>query len=119
MTINGDAPPTHRSRASALAICAWTTVAISLLALLSEFWAWANTAEDSCNLQPNLGGMDGEPGSSWWPPGPTCTYQVQSPRTGGTLTLTVGSSVFVWTTTLLLVTCVALLFALRRARRRN
>jgi hypothetical protein len=119
MTINGDAPPTNRSRVGALAIGAWTVVVLSLLALLWEFWAWVNTAEDSCNLQPELGGMDGEPGSSWWPPGPTCTYQVQSPRSDGTLTLTVGSSVFVWTTALLLVTCVALLVALRRARRGN
>jgi hypothetical protein len=119
MVINGDAPPTHRSRVGALAIGAWTVVVLSLLALLWEFYAWVNTREDSCNLQPDLGGMDGEPGSSWWPPGPTCTYQVQSPRSDGTLTLTVESSMFVWTTTLLLVTCVVLLVALRRARRGN
>ena len=96
---------------------AWAVVALSLVALLWEFWAWVNIAEDSCSLQPDLGGTDGVPGSSWWPPGPTCSYQVQSPRSDATLTLTVGSSVFVWTTTLLLATCVALLFALRRARR--
>jgi hypothetical protein len=119
MTINGDAPPTHRRRVGALAVGGWTVMVLSLLALLWEFWTWVNTAEDSCNLQPDLGGMDGEPGSSWWPPGPTCTYQVQSPRSDGTLILTVGSSVFVWTTMLLLVTCVVLLVALRRARRGN
>jgi hypothetical protein len=117
MTINGDAPPTHRSRVGAFAIGSWAVVALSLVALLWEFWSWVTTAEDSCNLQPDLGGMDGQPGSSWWPPGPTCTYQVQSPRSNGTLILTLGSSVFVWTTALLLVTCVALLVALRRARR--
>jgi hypothetical protein len=118
MMTNGDAPPGEQRRVSALAVAAWAVVTFSALVLLWEFFTWANNAEDACNLQPDLGGRDGLPGSSWWPPGPTCSYQVQSSRADGTpLTLTVGASPFIWTTALLVITCVALLFALRRARR--
>ncbi|MEI8058267.1 MAG: hypothetical protein WCI29_12765 [Actinomycetes bacterium] len=117
MSGTGEATTRRRSGVSRLLVAAGVVASVSVLLLLSEFWTWVNSAEDSCNLQPDLGGMDGQPGWSWWPPGPTCTYQVQSPRSDATLTLTVGSSVFVWTTVLLLMTVAALTFALRRARR--
>jgi hypothetical protein len=118
MSSNGETSTKQRSSLSALVVAAGVAVTVSGLLLLWEFFTWVNTAEDSCNLQRDLGGMDGEPGWSWLPPGPTCTYQVQSPRSDGTLTLTVGSSVFVWTTLLLLITAGALALALRGSRRR-
>lgn len=118
MSSHGEAPTKQRSSVTALVVAASVAVTVSGLLLLREFFTWVNTAEDSCNLQPDLGGMDGEPGWSWLPPGSTCTYQVQSPRSDGTLTLTVGSSVFAWTTLLLLVTVGALVVALRGSRPR-
>lgn len=96
-------------------VTAWVVVTGCWVLFAWQIFDWVNVAEDACGVT-GRGGHDGAPGWTWLPPGPTCTYQVKSPQSDSLITMTVGDSTFVWTTALLLLVSVALLFAVNRRR---